>query len=101
MAIAAESDPKVIMGVVVPQAEGQQCAGLLVELEVDALQLPRAHQLMRDDGCRALTLQAVFAASGENEEEDGRRGRKDGKDDEREKDWRGWGKKKKKKRSAA
>lgn len=72
MGVAAESEPKVIMGVVVPQAEGQQRAGLLVELEVDALQLSRAHQLVRDDGRRAFALQAVFAASGENEEEDGR-----------------------------
>lgn len=35
----------------VPQAEGQQGAGLLVKLQMDALQLPRSHQLVRNDGC--------------------------------------------------
>lgn len=48
----------------VPQAEGQQGAGLLVELQMDALQLASSHQLVRDNGCRALALQAVLPTPG-------------------------------------
>lgn len=35
----------------IPQTEGQQRAGLLVEFQMDALQLSCSDQLVRDDGC--------------------------------------------------
>lgn len=44
----------------VPQAEGQQGARLLVKFQMDALQLPCSHQLMRNNGRRTLTLQTVL-----------------------------------------
>ena len=75
------------MGVVVPEAEGEECAGLLIELEVDALQLPCTHQFVMDDGCRALALQAVLTTSEENDQ------REDDKEDMR----KGWEREKKRK----
>lgn len=44
----------------VPQAEGQQCAWLLVEFQMDTLQLSCSNQLMRNNGCWTLTLQTVL-----------------------------------------
>lgn len=44
----------------VPQAEGQQGARLLVKFQMDALQLTCSHQLMRNNGRRTLTLQTVL-----------------------------------------
>ncbi len=43
-----------------PQAEGQQCAWLLIEFQMDTLQLSRSDQFMRNNGCWTFTLQTIL-----------------------------------------